>query len=322
MRENSLSGGASDRWSPVTSRRRYRFLTEASGSLTAGYLIRSIQEEGHVCIASDIDPHCFGSALADDFVLMPRASDPELWQKLEALMVEARVDLVIPSLDETLLGWSERSASLRERLGVHVVVSEPETVAICRDKWRTYEFFRAAGVPTPATSLEQEYPLVKPRFGRGTAGVRVAQGPVDMSGMLSQELLSGVEYTVDVFCDSDARPVYIVPRRRINVRDGKSTAGVVEESESISGWVHTICGRLRFVGPINLQYFVLPDGSVRFVEINPRIAGGMSLGFAATENWIGLIVRNLLDGHPIVARPVRHGLEMRRYYAEVFIPAR
>lgn len=301
---------------------KLRILTEASGSLTAGYLIKSVNEAGHVCVASDIDPHCFGSVLAGDFVLMPRASDPELWPQIERLLVEARIDVVIPSLDETLLGWSERSASLRERLGVQVIVSDSESVAICQDKWRTYQFFVAHAVPTPATSLSQDYPVVKPRFGRGGSGVRIASQPVDMTGMLSQELLTGVEYTVDVFCDRDAQPVYVVPRRRMDVRGGKSTGGAVEEHESISGWVREVCRRLRLVGPVNLQCFALPDGSVRFVEINPRIAGGMALGFAATENWIGLIVRNILGGEPIVPVPIQWGLEMRRYYAEVFIPAR
>jgi len=302
--------------------RKLRILTEASGSLTAGYLIKSIQEAGHVCVASDIDPHCFGSVLADDFVLMPRAGDPELWPKIERLLVEARIDVVIPSLDETLLGWSERSASLHERLAVQVVVSDSETVAICQDKWRTYEFFVANGVPTPATSLKQDYPLVKPRFGRGGSGVRITGQPVDMAGMLSQEPLTGVEYTVDVFCDRAAQPVYVVPRRRMDVRGGKSTGGVVEDNESISRWVREVCRRLRFVGPVNFQCFVLPDGSLRFVEINPRIAGGMALAFAATENWIGLMVRNILGGEPIAPLPIQWGLEMRRYYAEVFIPAR
>jgi carbamoyl-phosphate synthase large subunit len=302
--------------------RKHRILTEASGSLTAGYLIKSIREAGHVCVASDIDPHCFGSVLADEFVLMPRASDPDLWQKIERLLVEARIDVVIPSLDETLLGWSERRVSLYERLGVRVVLSDPETVAICQDKWRTYEFFVANAVPTPATSLSQDYPLVKPRFGRGGSGVRIANQPVDMTGMVSQELLTGTEYTIDVFCDRDAQPVYVVPRRRVGVLRGKSTGGVVEQNESISGWVREVCRRLRFVGPVNLQCFVLPDGSVRFVEINPRIAGGMALGFAATENWIGLIVRNIVGGEPIVPVPIQCGLEMRRYYAEVFVPGR
>lgn len=304
------------------NRRTYRILTEASGSLTAGYLIKGIREAGHVCVASDIDPRCFGGALADEFVLMPRTDEPGLWDCIAGRLREARIDVVIPSLDETLLGWAERRASLRQRLGVHVVVSEPATVAICQDKWKTYEFFVSHEIPTPASSLHQDHPLVKPRFGRGATGVRVAEGPVDMTAMIAQELLTGTEYTVDVFCDRDSRPVYIVPRRRMNVRDGKSTNGIVEHSEPITAGVREICHRLPFVGPVNIQCFVLPDGSVRFVEINPRIAGGMALGFAATENWIGLVVRNILDGETIVPVPIRYGLEMRRYYAEVFIPPR
>jgi carbamoyl-phosphate synthase large subunit len=302
------------------SKRRYRFLTEASGSLTAGYLIKAVQEAGHVCIASDIDERCFGRELADEFLLMPRSDDAQLWPKMRRLLVEGRVEVVIPSLDETLLAWSQQQHDLRQ-LGVQVVVSTAQAVAICQDKWRTYEFFVANGVPTPATSLQQEYPLVKPRLGRGGNGVRTTTEPVDMSGMLSQELLTGVEYTVDVFCDRDHQPVYVVPRRRLRVSGGKSTGGIVERNENIDEWVRKICARLQFVGPINLQCFVLADGSVRFVEINPRIAGGMALGFAATENWIDLVVRNILHGEAIAARRIRYGLEMRRYYAEVFVPA-
>ena len=106
------------------------------------------------------------------------------------------------------------------------------------------------------------------------------------------------------------------------MKDGKSTVGVVERHEGIEHWVRSICKRLPFVGPINLQCFVLPDGTIKFVEINPRIAGGMALGFAATENWIDLIVRNMLYGQSLSPKPVFDGLEMRRYYAEVFVPSR
>jgi carbamoyl-phosphate synthase large subunit len=299
--------------------RQYRILTEASGSLTAGYLIQGIRAAGHSSIASDIDPRCFGSVLADDFILMPRSDSPGLWEHIERAVVDKRVDVVLPSLDETLEGWSARKAHF-ERLGVRIVISHPRTVAVCQDKWLTYEFFVANGIPSPATSLRQEHALVKPRRGRGAAGVRVTRELVDMQGMISQELLSGTEYTVDVFCDSQSQPVYIVPRRRVNVRDGKSTAGVVEDQPVIRSYVERICSRLPFIGPVNLQCFLTPSGDVSFVEINPRIAGGMALSFAATENWIDLIVRNLVAGEPLAPQPVRFGLEMRRYYAEVFVP--
>ncbi|RCW71158.1 carbamoyl-phosphate synthase large subunit [Marinobacter nauticus] len=298
--------------------KRYRILTEASGSLTAGYLIKSIQAAGHECIASDINEGCVGSVLADDFVLMPSASDPALWQYVDNVLIDKSIDVVIPSLDETLQAWAQRKHFYAQR-GISVVVSEPEAVAICQDKWQTYEFFVEHGIPTARTSLAQEYPLVKPRAGRGGVGVQVAQQKVDMNGMISQELLTGTEYTIDVFCNANSQPVYIVPRRRINVRDGKSTAGVVEQHRGIEDWVRRVCEHLYLIGPVNMQCFVLPDGSIKFVEINPRIAGGMALGFAATENWINLIVRNIVGGESITPGPVKDGLQMRRYYAEVFV---
>ena len=303
------------------SDKRHRILIEASGSLTSGYLISNIQAAGHACVCSDIDDRCFGRVLADDFFVMPRSSDPKLWQRVEDILVDNSIDIVIPSLDETLQGWSERK-NLYAAKDIHVVTSDPQSIAICQDKWRTFQFFTEHGIPTPQTSLSQEYPLIKPRQGRGGVGVQVAEQPVDMKELVSQELLTGTEYTIDVFCDRSSKPVYIVPRCRLNVKDGKSTAGVVERHEDIERWVHAICERLPLLGPVNMQCFVLPDGSIQFVEINPRIAGGMALGFAATENWISLIMSNIRGGEPVSPKPINDGLEMRRYYSEVFIPSR
>ena len=300
---------------------QYRVLTEATGSLTASYLIKSIQAAGHICVGSDIEAHCAGTELADDFVVMPSSANANLWQVVEKILIKKKIDVVIPSLDETLLGWAERKKHF-SKLGVHVILSDPASIAICQDKWLTFQFFSENGIPTPITSLTQQHPVVKPRLGRGGAGVRITEEPVEMNGLVSQELLVGVEYTIDVFCDRERRPSYIVPRRRMKVKDGKSTEGIVERHKGIESWVRIICERLPFVGPINIQCFLLPDGDIKFVEINPRIAGGMALGFAATENWVDLIVRNLIHGQPLSPGPVLDGLEMRRYYAEVFVPSR
>jgi carbamoyl-phosphate synthase large subunit len=234
---------------------------------------------------------------------------------------ENAIDIVIPSLDETLLGWAERKKLFAQR-GIEIILSDPKSVDVCQDKWKTFQFFSEYGIPTPRTSLSQEYELVKPRLGRGGVGISVAEESVDMNGMISQELLNGTEYTVDVFCDRDAKAIYVIPRRRVNIKDGKSTVGVVERHEGIERWVRMICDQLPLIGPVNMQCFVLSDGSIKFVEINPRVAGGMALAFAATENWVRLIVSNFLGGEPVSPKPIADGLEMRRYYAELFVPKR
>lgn len=294
-----------------------RILTEASGSLTAAYLIKAIREAGHEAIASDINPLTAASCLADAFIDVPRRDDPALWDRMSHLLEHHRIDLVIPSLDETMVGWAERQDAFAAK-GIRIAISPQETVQICQDKWKTYQFFRDQDIPTPPTSLQQKHPLIKPRQGRGGSGIQITDQPVDMHGMISQQLAGGEEITVDALFDQGGKPIYIIPRRRLGVRDGKSTQGETLSHERIDDLVRRMAGHLRFVGPINFQCFIDGD-DLQFIEINPRIAGGMALGFAASENWIPLLVDNLLHGRPLQPKPVRYGLKMVRYYAECFV---
>ncbi len=297
-----------------------RIMTEASGGLTTGYLINSIKEAGYFAIASDIEETSVGKYLADDFILMPLVDDEQLWEKTIALIKERKINVIIPSLDETLLGWAIRKNELAKQ-GIMIIISNSETIEVCQDKWLTYKFFAAHDIPTPQTDLNQKYPLIKPRFGRGGKGVSVTSKPICMDGMISQEELMGQEYTIDVLCDNQGKPIYVVPRKRVGVKDGKSTGGITVNHEEIIYWVEKICEKLFFTGPINIQCFDCNEGGVKFTEINPRVAGGMALGFAATENWIPLLIKHFVyDKEIINLVPIKYGMMMRRYYAEIFVP--
>jgi carbamoyl-phosphate synthase large subunit len=290
---------------------------EASGSPTSGYLINAIRQAGAEAIGSDVVDFTCAECLADGFLKMPFKNDPDLWEKVTNIIKTNRIDIVIPSFDEMMIGWAERQAEF-EAIGCRVIISPLATIEICQDKWKTYEFFRSLNIPTPKTSLSQVHPLVKPRLGRGGQGVKIEEKMVDMTDMISQEVLTGEEFTVDVFFDCDHRPVYIIPRRRSGVVNGKSTSGEVVKNNMIDTYILIMSENLSFVGPINFQCFV--DGnSVIFIEINPRIAGGMALGFAASENWINLILGNILQGHKISPQPINYGLKMIRYYSECFV---
>jgi len=296
-----------------------RVLVEASGSLTSGYLIRSIQEAGFNVVASDITEDCFGKYLSDDFIKMPKIAEESSWEKTLDLVFNNNIQVVIPSLDETLQEWAKSKEMLLQN-NIHVIISDSSTVEIFIDKWKTFLFFEKHGIPTPETSLECKYPVIKPRRGRGSAGIFIAEEneDVNMDGNISQQFIRGTEYTVDVFCDFNNKPVYIVPRKRINVKEGKSTSGIAVKHSEIEKYVRIICSSIPFIGPINIQCFEEENGDLKFIEINPRIAGGMALGFAATENWISLISSNLIHNEPIKPVEVKYGLKMMRYYHEVF----
>ena len=298
---------------------KYKVLIEASGSLTSTYLIKSIKEAGALAVGSDI-VECAAQYLADEFIIFPLISNPELWEIMEKEILERKINVVIPSFDETLLDWAKKKDYFFEK-GIHVILSDKASIEICQDKWKTFQFFKQIGIPTPETSTENKYPLIKPRLGRGGKGILIdcKDENVPMDDMISQEYVKGQEYTIDVFCDIHSKPVYIIPRKRLQVKDGKSISGITAMHSGIIEFVKKICNNLPFIGPINMQCFVENNGEIKFIEINPRIAGGMSLGFAASENWVSLIFKNSIEKKQIEPKPIKYDLKMFRYYDEVFV---
>jgi len=299
-------------------KRPLKIMTEAAGSLVSAYMFKAIREAGHIPVGSDITPWTSALALADEQLVLPPATAPGLWETIEAELAAHQIDMVIPSFDQTLLGWSERRDHFAG-LGVTVPVSPPQTMGIFLDKWKTYQFFTANGIPTPPTSLEQKFELLKPRCGSGAKGIHRSIEPTDMEGYVSQALAVGEEYTVDCLFDRDGQPIYMVPRLRVMVRDGKSTQGQTARLPQVEKYIQRMAAAAPFAGLVNFQCFVDDKSEVQFIECNPRLAGGMSLGFAATENWIGPLVENFRHGRPMVPKTVRYGVRMIRYYADLFV---
>ncbi|HHD78026.1 MAG TPA: ATP-grasp domain-containing protein, partial [Epsilonproteobacteria bacterium] len=203
-----------------------KILTEASGSLVSAYLIKAIKESGNIAVASDVNEDNHGQCLADEFITFPYSNIPDLWEVIETKLIQSKIDIVIPSFDETLLGWAERKEYFKQK-GIHVLISDSQSLNTFLDKYSAYEFCQTHNIPTPKTSLSQVYTLVKPRFGRGGSGIYIGDEPQNMDEMISQELIDGLEYTVDCLFDKDGNPIYIIPRIRMDVKDGKSTKGIV-----------------------------------------------------------------------------------------------
>jgi carbamoyl-phosphate synthase large subunit len=298
-----------------------RVLIEASGGIASGFMIHALQQAGHEVVASDISVDNAGSLLADDYIRFPLVSDANLWQKVIAALEIHHVQVVIPSLDDMLLGW-DLHRSVLEEMDVNLILSPRETLTICLDKWLTYQFFNQNNIPTPNTSLTPDYALFKPRNGRGAKGIIHAQHESDyisdMTGMISQQYLEGEEYTIDVLCDDAGSPVYILPRRRILVVNGKAVNAQVVYDNAMIAWVKVICSKLPFIGAINIQCFKLADGRILFTEINPRLASGMALSFAASANWFEQMIAHYVQQQPLIAHQVQWGMTMYRHYTEVF----
>ena len=290
-----------------------KVLTEANSGVTTKYMVEAITKAKHVPIGCDINTNTICSALGFESFIVPRANEENFWETMPILIKKYGITDVIPTLDDTLLGWSIRKDYFN-KLGCKIHVFSSKILEIFLDKWTTYNFFVENEIPTPITSLNNIYPLTKPRKGRGSDGIELNNKNRKMDGLISQEICLGKELTIDVFVYNN-KPIYIVPRSRDRVVSGKSTVSTVIKQKKIENYIYKICEKIKLHGVLNLQCFL--DGSdIKFTELNPRFGGGTSLSLEATENWIEI----LLNGMPKNWKPknINYGLKMTRFYNDYF----
>jgi carbamoyl-phosphate synthase large subunit len=263
--------------------------------------LEALGERGSV-VVTDVNPLSPAVHVADRAYLVPMSSDPAYLDEIAAICELEAITLLVPTIDDEL----ELFAAARDRFarrGVTVVISSPETTATCNDKLRTCEWLRGHGIAAAETWLPGSLPVqptfplfVKPRTGRGSIGAFAARTPKELdffmgyvSDPVVQAFLSGPEFTIDVLCDFESRPLSIVPRERVVIRSGVMDRGRTSDAPALID-LGLACARvLPFVGPVNLQCRVV-DGVPTIFEINPRFSGGIPLTIAAGADFPKMLV--------------------------------
>ncbi len=153
------------------------------------YMVKYFQEalhgdgEVHVCNSDD---RSVAFQYADKRVVSPLIYDKNYIPFLLDYCKENQIQMVVPLFDMDLLVLA-RNKDKFSAIGTTVIVSNPEFIEICNDKWKTYEFLNANEFKVPRTYLKADdvkralsegeihYPvIIKPRFGYGSIAVSVA----------------------------------------------------------------------------------------------------------------------------------------------------
>jgi len=313
----------------------FTILRTAAGSPVAPFVIRALQSIPDIrVVAVDADPLSCGFHFADAHHVVPPVSDPGFLEAMLDVCRKERIDLVFPDLDEELLLLA-RSRQAFEALGTRVLLSHPDAIETCLDKYETYRFFRRTSIPTPETQLPSDlggnprwsWPrIVKPRRGRGSRHVYRVTGEAELSFFLSyvedplvQEYVAGTEYSIDTLSDLGGGFVYAAIRERITTDSGISIKGRTVAHPDIEAHAKRAVEAVGLVGPACLQCIEDGAGHVKFIEINPRIGGSAVLSMAAGAPLVSDAVR-LVRSEPLVGlSEYRTGLLMLRHWAEIFI---
>lgn len=316
--------------------RPFTLLRSAAGSPPTVTQYRAFRDLGCRIVAADCDPHSVGFPFADAAYVVPRVDDPRYLARMLEICDHERVDAFLPALDEEL-ALCARNRERFEALGTKVLVSDPASLEICTDKLKTYEFFRAFGIPSPHTLPARDYregiferfPLVvKPRSGRGGQGVHVVRDAREASffcgyvpDAVVQEYCPGQEWTLDVLASPRSEVLILSPRKRLAVESGISSKGATCWCQELLEPVMRIVKALGLVGPVNLQGFAAEGGGTfRFTEINARLAGTAILTQAAGVPFFQGILALCGGREPEPWLRPAEPLVMYRYWEECFRP--
>ena len=236
--------------------------------------------------------------------------DPEYIQNLIDICIEDHINLLIPTIDTDLLILSENKEKF-EAIGTKVMISAPDKIRICRDKNNTSQFFVDCGLhaPMPVNDWKEYragYPaFIKPKDGSSSINAFRVENEEELimyssqiKDYIVQPYVNGHEYTIDIFCDWDGKPISIVPRERLQVRAGEVLKTRIELDQTMIEESMKLCAAFKPCGPLTVQMIRDEAGIDWFIEINPRYGGGAPLSMKAGARSAETIL-HLLDGEEV-----------------------
>jgi len=242
--------------------------------------------------ASNLAPAAY---ICDDFCRVPPFGSASYIDALFDICNKNEVSMLIP-LHEGEFPVLMQNRKRFEDINCVLLLSSDEVINVCQDKYDTFLFFEKNSIMTPDTFLPDEinlndvnYPMfIKPRDGMGSRFAFKVSDEREMEFLINyvphpiiQSFIEGTEYTADVLCDMSGNVISVVPRRRIEVKDGEISKGCTVRNFDMINAVADVAKKLGGVGPLTIQYIINECGNMHFIEINPRLGGGVPLSIKA-----------------------------------------
>ena len=282
----------------------------------------------------------------DEFYQIPKAVEEKYIEVLLKICQSEQVKLLVPLYEGEFEVLNENKIKF-EAVNTKVVLSSKEVINICKNKEETYNFFTLHNIQTPKIYDNNEidniiiygdidkFPLfIKPKDGMGSSNTFKINNMKELlffkdyvKNPVIQECIDGDEYTVDCLVDFNGEPIYVVPRKRIEVRSGEVVKSrTIHDIEIIDKTIEVInilnkfrdynkCGT---VGPLTIQFFKTASGELYLLEINPRFGGGVPLSFECNADY-GKALRRMLSSGKVEFKNEFSEKTMLRYEQAVFI---
>ncbi|MGA7543238.1 MAG: ATP-grasp domain-containing protein [Nitrososphaeraceae archaeon] len=278
-------------------------------------------------VATDSTSLSAGFFMADVNEILPEADAQYYLKRLFEIVKKHHVRVLMPSSGYDIYPYSEKREALA-KIGATAVVSDRDTLEICRDKLLTYKKM-SGKYNLPFTTADPDkvksFPVIaKPRFGKGSRDVIKVNNEADLryiaansANTIFQEFLPGVEYTIDVLSDMNKKPIFAVPRIRLQTKAGISTKGRIIRDADLETTCMNMAREIGIRGPSCIQMKESSEEQLKLIEINSRLGGGTIFSTLAGANIPSMILEMLSGTH--IDPPRVSEITVVRYYEEIVI---
>lgn len=250
---------------------------------------------------------------ADKYYIIPRMKEAGYFDAIMEICHREKVTAVLPLQEEELILISANRERF-EREGIRVIVSEPEVLQLCRNKYLFLEHMRKHGIPVLNSYIELEafyrdheqgriqFPVfVKPVCGAGSIGAMKvpcrelldALFQYSEEPLLIQEFCEGREFGIDLYADLlSGELIDIFAKEKLRMRAGETEKSVTCNEKRLRQFAYDAASTLQLSGPVDMDVFER-DGVFYVSEINPRFGGGFPHAYACGVDVPSYILRNL-----------------------------
>lgn len=308
------------------------------------YLLKYFKENlsaGDKILATDMQLSAPALQVADIKLQVPAVYAPDYVSRTLNICREYNVDVLISLNDLELPILAERKAEFEE-LGVKVIVSSPEVIDICFDKYKTAQWIEALGLSSPKTYVcladakealakgEISFPIfMKPRWGSGSIGLEtiadideldiyynllmkkikktiLATASVGNEYIMIQEKLIGSEFGLDVMNDLEGNNVAVSVKQKLAMRAGETDKAMTVNLSEVREIGKKVGENLKHIGNLDVDIMQRANGDYCVLELNPRFGGGFPFSYEAGVNMPKAIIEwvkgNNVD--PAILQPI------------------
>ncbi len=272
-------------------------------------------ESGQVHV-SNSDDMTVAFQYADKSVITPLIYDEGYIPFLLDYCRENKITVLLSLFDIDLLVLARHKADFAA-VGTQVIVSDPELIEICNDKWKTYLYLKDHGFHVPKTYLSLgevmgaidagilKYPIiVKPRFGCGSIAMSVADDEMSLlyyfsrntravnrtylkyesaaveDKIIFQEFLHGQEYGADMINDLKGNHITTIVKKKSAMRAGETDIAETVDEPVIREALDRLGSLTGHIGNMDCDVFLV-DGKPYILEMNARFGGGYPFSHVA-----------------------------------------